>query len=358
MNPVAPGHDLAVDWALDESRDRSKQVLLAHGGGGQLTDELLNDVVLPRLANPILNAMFDSAVLPCQPQGRLAFTIDSYVVQPWRFPGADVGRLAVSGTVNDLAVCGAQPIGLALSLILAEGFAKSHLEFVLDSIHATAAEAGVHVVTGDTKVVGRDHADSIYITTAGLGVVPTDRCLTPDRVRPGDAIIVNGPIGEHGLAVMLEREMPEVQSVLRSDAAPLNGVIESLLKELGEHVVFMRDPTRAGLAGVLTDLARQSGWRVGLNEQDIPVRAEARHAADMLGLDLMEVANEGKVVVVVRPEVAGRAMEIFRGHPLGKDCAVIGHVEDRDDGLCVLNTAIGGHRIVQKPYGEQLPRIC
>lgn len=338
--------------------DRSKHIMLAHGGGGQLTDELVERSVLPRLGNGVLNELLDAAVLPVTDQTRVALTIDSYVVQPWRFPGGDIGHLAVSGTVNDLAVCGAKPVGVALSLILAEGFAKRDLETVLDSIAATGQQAGVRVVTGDTKVVGRGQADGIYITTAGIGAVPLDRVLSPSQVEPGDVLVVNGPIGEHGLAVMLQREMPEVDSVLRSDAAPLNRLIEQVLERAGHAVVFMRDPTRSGVAGVAADLARHSGWHVTLEESAIQVRPEAKHAAEMLGLDPLEIANEGKVVAVVRPDAVEKVLAAMRQHPLGQCASIIGRVGDPRDGVCELRTMIGGRRVLQKPYGEQLPRIC
>ena len=333
------------------------RVTLAHGGGGQLTDELIHGAVLPRLGNSLLDGLLDSALLPASGEDRLAMTIDSYVVQPWKFPGGDIGRLAVSGTVNDLAVCGGEPIGIALGLILAEGFELSSLNQVLDSIAQAGNEAGVPVVTGDTKVVGRGQSDGIYITTAGMARVPKRRNLSPQRVQPGDVLIVNGPVGEHGLAVMLEREMPQVKSVLRSDAAPLNGLIKSLLEKVPD-VLFMRDATRSGLAGVACDLARDTGWRITLDESRIPVRPEAEHAAEMLGLDPLEVANEGKVVAVVRPYEADAAIQALRRHPLGREARVIGHIGGIADGLCELKTLIGGRRIIQKPYGEQLPRIC
>ncbi len=333
------------------------RVTLAHGGGGQLTDELIQEAVLPKLGNVLLNDLLDSALLPASGEDRLAMTIDSYVVQPWKFPGGDIGRLAVCGTVNDLAVCGGEPMGIALGLILAEGFEMRSVHEVLDSIAKASKESGVPVVTGDTKVVGRGQSDGIYITTAGVARVPKRRKLSPMRVQPGDVLIVNGPVGEHGLAVMLERELPQVKSVLQTDAAPLNGLIRTLLSDVPD-VLFMRDATRSGLAGVACDLARDIGWRITLDESRVPVRPEAQHAAEMLGLDPLEVANEGKVVAVVRPYEADAAIEAMHKHPLGKDARVIGHVGGVADGLCELKTMIGGRRIIQKPYGEQLPRIC
>ena len=331
-------------------------ILLAHGGGGQLMDQLLNDVVRPRVGNEILDQGLDSAILQTH-AGRLAFTMDGYVVTPPFFPGGDIGRLAISGTVNDLAVCGARPLGIALGLIIAEGLERSILERVMDSIAATAREANVKVVTGDTKVVGRGQCDGLYVTTAGIGEVPPGLTLGPAEVRAGDKILINGFIADHGLAVMLTREMPHLITPIRSDAAPLNGLIEQVLASQAK-VRFMRDPTRAGISGLLADLARIRGLRIMIEEAPLPVRRETRHAAEMLGLDVMEVANEGKVVMVVAPEDADKALAAMRCHPLGKDAAIIGEVTDVTDGLCELHTTSGGRRVVQKPLGEQLPRIC
>lgn len=341
----------------DARQRRESRIMLAHGGGGQLTDELIEQLVLPRLGNSVLNELLDSGIVQDSAGTRTALTIDSYVVQPLVFPGGDIGRLAVSGTVNDLAVCGAEPVAMALSLILAEGLDKAILEQVLESIRQTAREAQVNIVTGDTKVVGRGQADGMYITTAAAGRMLTVRRLHPDQVRPGDAIILSGAIGDHGLAVMLAREMPDVQSALRSDVAPLNQMIARLLRRVPQ-VVFMRDPTRGGLASVVADLAARSGYHIVLEEDAIPVRPQTLHAAEMLGLDVLEVANEGKVVIVVRPEGIEPTLHVLREDPLGRQASVIGRVEDARDGICELKTAIGGRRIVQKPYGEQLPRIC
>jgi hydrogenase expression/formation protein HypE len=338
---------------------RHASILMAHGGGGQLTDDLIRSAILPRLGNSALNELLDSAILPAQTNaGRPALTIDSYVVEPWRFPGGDIGRLAVCGTVNDLAVCGAKPLGLALSCILTEGFAQSDFEAILDSIRNAAQEANVHVVTGDTKVVGRGHADGVYLTTAGVGWVDHSTELSPRLVRPDDVLLINGPIGDHGLAVMLARELPEVRSSILSDVAPLNGMLQELRNALGNDLVFMRDVTRGGLAGVAADLAQLTGHRVILNESAIPVRPETRHAADMLGLDPLEIANEGKALVVVRPEAARDALDVLAAHALGEMAAIIGRVEANPVARCELETRIGGRRIIPKPYGEQLPRIC
>jgi hydrogenase expression/formation protein HypE len=334
------------------------RVLLAHGGGGQLTDSLVNDLIRPRLSNDWLDDLDDSAVLP-RPDGDLVFTTDSYVVKPLQFPGGDIGRLAVSGTVNDLAVCGAEPRWLSLGLVLEEGLLLATLERVLDSAAQCAREAGVAVVTGDTKVVGRGQADGMYVNTAGIGVLREDANLGLERVEAGDRILVSGPIADHGLAVMLRREgLTSFESELTSDAAPLGGLVGRLLAELGEDVAFLRDPTRGGLAGVVADLASGTGLRVELVEDRIPVRKETRYVAEMLGLDPLTVANEGKVVAVVRPESAVRALEVLAAHPLGRSAAEIGRVREERDGLCEMVTTAGGRRLLQKPYGEELPRIC
>ena len=337
-------------------KPKSNQITLAHGGGGQLTDELIGRTMLPRLGNTMLAEMLDSGIVSSNGQ-RLAMTIDGYVVQPWRFPGGDIGRLAVSGTVNDLAVCGARPLGLALSLILEEGLQREVLDQVMESVAATAREAGVQIVTGDTKVVGRGQGDGIYITTAGVGTVRDGCELHPKHVRPGDVLIINGPIADHGLAVMLAREMPHMASAIRSDVAPLNHLIHNVLDRT-TGVLFMRDPTRGGLSGVAADLAARTGLHVVLDESAIPVRPETRHAAELLGLDVLEVANEGKAVMAVRPDAAESVLRALRADPLGQRACVIGRVEEVHDGICELLTMIGGRRIVQKPYGEQLPRIC
>ncbi|HUB26819.1 MAG TPA: hydrogenase expression/formation protein HypE [Tepidisphaeraceae bacterium] len=330
------------------------RISLAHGGGGQLTDELFVSAILPRLGNSVLNDLLDSAQFAGA--GRLAMTIDSYIVQPLKFPGGDIGRLCISGTVNDLAVCGARPLGIALSLILTEGLDRQVLEDVLDSIAATANLADVKVVTGDTKVVGHGHGDGIYITTAGVGAAGP-YVLHPSQVRPGDVLIISGPIADHGMAVMLARQMPHVKSAVRSDVAPLNHMIADLLEGV-PGVVFLRDPTRGGLAGVAADLAARTGLHITLNETDIPVRPQTLHAADMLGIDPLDVANEGKIVVVVRPDSAAQALEALREDKHGKEACIVGSVGVDEDGICELRTSMGGRRILQKPYGEQLPRIC
>lgn len=335
---------------------QQKEIVLAHGGGGQLTDELLDEVILPRLGNAVLSNLLDAGVISTQNQ-QLAVTTDGFVVQPLFFPGGDIGQLAVCGTVNDLAVSGARPMGLALGMILTEGLAQDTLEQVLDSVASSAAQAGVQVVTGDTKVIERSSLGGLYLTTTGFGWVAPKKTYRPENVRAGDVIIINGSIADHGLAVMLAREMPHVSSVLRSDVAPLNHLIESVSSR-NDDIVFMRDPTRGGLTGVAVELAQRSGYHIVLEESCIPLRPETAHAAEMLGFDPLEVANEGKVVLVVRPESQREVLALLHDHPLGEQACVIGQVETKQDGLCELRTVMGGRRLLQKPYGEQLPRIC
>ncbi len=337
-------------------------IVLAHGGGGQLTDELISEVIQPALANPLLNTLDDAAILDLNTNskgGKLAFTTDSYVVHPLVFPGGDIGKLAVSGTVNDLAVCGAQPIALSLGFIIEEGFAIESLKQILKSIAEEANKAGVHIATGDTKVVAKGQADGLYINTSGIGIIPDDRNISISNIKPGDEVLISGTIADHGLAVMLQREdQDSIESDLKTDATPLNNLIEVLFGELGSNLVFMRDPTRGGVAGVVSDLAEDSGYRLTIDEVEIPMRPETHYAADMLGLDPLDVANEGKIIIVVRNGNAHRALEIMRTHVDGKNAAIIGKFEDEQDGLCELVTDVGGRRIIQKPYGEQLPRIC
>jgi len=333
-----------------------ERIVLAHGGGGQLAFDLLREVVFPRFTNEWLDPAADSALLPVA--GPIAFTTDSYVVQPIEFPGGDIGRLAVCGTVNDLAVAGADPKWLSLALILEEGLAIPTLARLLDSAAAAAREAGVAIACGDTKVVPRGDVDEIYVTTSGVGAIRPDRDLGLGRVRPGDAVLLSGTIADHGLAVMLTRQSDHsIRSELASDVAPLAALVRGLLDAV-PGTSFLRDPTRGGLAGVVADIAEGTGYRVTLDETTIPIRKETRYAAEMLGLDPLTVANEGKIVAVVRGGEADRAVAALREHPLGRDAAVIGRVGEARDGIVELVTEVGGVRIVQRPYGEELPRIC
>ncbi len=339
-----------------------EHILLAHGSGGLLTHELIRDLFVRHFADPALDAMGDAAILrlPALGRGRLAFTTDSYVVQPLFFPGGDIGRLAVSGTVNDLAVAGATPLYLSVGFILEEGLPMEILERVVTSMAATAREAGVRIVTGDTKVVNHGAADGLFINTAGVGVVPTGLALGPHRLRPGDRLLVNGTIGDHGIAVMLQREEMGFDSQLKSDCAPLNNVIADLLAAVPPGTVrCMRDATRGGLATVLNEwveVAPQIGLEI--EEEAIPIRREVHAACEFLGLDPLYAANEGKVIIAIAAEAAEAALQALRAHPLGRRAAIIGEVTAEHAGRVVLRTPYGAHRILQMLTGAQLPRIC
>ena len=334
-----------------------ERILMAHGGGGELTGRLLREHILPRLGNELLGPLTDGALLPPF-EGRLCMTTDSFVVQPLDFPGGDIGHLAVCGTVNDLAVMGARPRYLSLGMILEEGLPLATLDRVLDSIAATAAEAGVLIVTGDTKVVERRGGDGLTINTTGIGELREDVRLDAAHIVAGDRILINGGIADHGLAVMSVRRHLEFETDLRSDAAVLGGLIGELLDVCGKAVKFLRDPTRGGLAGVVADLAEETGCSLVLDEEALPISRAAHHTAELLGLDTLSVANEGKVVVVVAEEATEKALDALRAHPLGRKAAIIGRFTDETPALAELATLGGGRRMISRPYGEDLPRIC
>lgn len=333
-----------------------ERILLAHGGGGELTRRLLEERLLPRLNNELLAPLDDSAVLP-PVSGRICLTTDAYVVRPLEFPGGDIGRLAVCGTVNDLAVMGARPLALSLALIIEEGLPFETLDRITGSIAAAAEEASVPIASGDTKVVESGGGDGLTITTAGVGELRDDARLDAGRIEPGDRLIISGGIAEHGLAVMAVRDGLDIGTRIVSDAAPLTGLVGVLL-DSGADVKFLRDPTRGGVAGVLADLVEDSGWSAEIDETAVPVTAGARHFAEMLGLDPLTVANEGKLVAVVDAAGAETALAACRDHPLGLNAAVVGRFVENDPPLAELITEIGGRRIIQRPYGEELPRIC
>lgn len=374
--------------------DPLDRIILAHGGGGVLMRELVAEVIVGPLCNDVLAQLADSAVLD-RPAGRLAFTTDTYVVQPIFFRGGDIGRLAVAGTVNDLAVVGATPLALSLGLILEEGLPIADLRRIVASMSAAAEEANVRVVTGDTKVVGRGAVDRIFINTSGVGVVPDGVDLGPHRIRPGDAVLVNGPIAQHGVAILSEREGLAFQTPVESDLAPLNGLIAACLSacdaqaglSTGE-VHFMRDATRGGLAAVLNEMSGECGLAVEIDERAVPVAPAVASACDLLGLDPLTVANEGKIVLVCAAGAADAVLAAMRSHERGRGAAVIGRVtRDRVGGetrpsehrlkatglpaesaqaggtpqaerRVILRTRYGGTRILEMPYGEDLPRIC
>lgn len=344
----------AVTSISDQQLD--EKIILAHGGGGELTRRLIAERILPRLTNSLLSPLTDGAVLSFG-GGRLAFTTDSFVVQPLEFPGGDIGKLAVCGTVNDLAMMGATPRALSLALILEEGLSLSVLDRVVASIASAAQEAGVAIATGDTKVVENRGGGGLMITTAGVGEVREKTQLGAAHITADDVVIVSGRIAEHGLAVMSVREGLAFQTRLESDVAPLCGLASRLLEEVDE-VRFLRDPTRGGVAGVLADLAEETRLSIEVDEDAIPLSRVARHTAELLGLDPLTVANEGKLVAVVSARQAQRAVNVLRDHPLGKHAAAIGCFTTASPPLVELKTRSGGRRIVQRPYGEELPRIC
>ncbi len=330
------------------------KVLLAHGSGGKLSHDLVESF-LPLFDNKLLNKLDDSAVF--QTEGRLAFTTDSYVVSPIFFPGGDIGKLAVCGTVNDLSMSGATPLYLSLSLIIEEGLSLDDLQRVLASVKKAAEEASVNVITGDTKVVNRGSADKLFINTSGIGVVPPGVDISGSNARPGDSVILSGTIGDHGIAVMSQREGLEFSSPVESDCAPLHGLVADMLK-VCRQIHCLRDPTRGGLASTLNELAGQSGVGIKIEEEKIPVREGVRAACELLGLDPLYVANEGKLVAIVPAAEAGYIVDIMRKNSYGKQAVIIGEVVAEHPGRVVMKTSLGASRIVDMLVGELLPRIC
>jgi hydrogenase expression/formation protein HypE len=339
-----------------------KQIVLGHGSGGKLTAELIDKVFLPAFKNPVLEKLDDQAVVTIN-GARLAFTTDSFVVTPIFFPGGDIGRLAVHGTVNDLAMSGARPLYLAAAFILEEGLAADDLKRVVESMRAAAEEAGVQFVTGDTKVVDRGKGDQIFITTTGIGVIEDGLNISAERAQPGDKIILSGYIGDHGMAIMSQREGLEFEGVIESDCAPLNGLVASMLETPspeggGDFLHCLRDPTRGGVATTLNEIAKRAGVGMALREQSIPVRESVKGACEVLGLDPLYVANEGKLIAIVAPERAEDVLRQMRRHRLGPDAAIIGEVVVDHPGMVLMKTEIGGTRVLDVMFGEQLPRIC
>lgn len=337
------------------------QIVLGHGSGGKLSAELIEKVFLSRFRNPLLEKLDDQATLTINGT-RLAFTTDSFVVTPIFFPGGDIGTLAINGTVNDLAVGGATPLYLAAAFILEEGLPATELARVADSMAEAAREAGVQLVTGDTKVVNRGKGDKVFITTTGIGLIERPTQLSADRARPGDKILLSGTIGDHGITILSQREGLEFESALQSDCAALHTMIRGMMDaaqdsgNLGLRV--MRDPTRGGVATVLNEIASRSSVGMLLRESAIPVRDEVRGACEMLGLDPLYVANEGKLVAVVAADIADRVLSAMQRHPLGADACIIGEVTEQPQGMVLMKTGVGGTRVVDVLFGEQLPRIC
>ena len=333
-----------------------ERILLGHGSGGKLSAELLKDVFLPALGNPVLNRLEDQAVVSLD-SARLAITTDSFVVKPLFFRGGDIGSLAVHGTINDLAVGGAEPLWLSVAFILEEGLPLETLRRVVASMHEAAAKAGVPIVTGDTKVVEKGSADSLFINTTGIGRVRDGVSLSASQAQPGDIILVSGYLGDHGIAILAEREGLQFETQVNSDSAALHTLVACLL-EATQEVRCLRDPTRGGLSSTLNEIASSSRVGMELDETSIPVREEVRGACEMLGLDPLYVANEGKVVAIVAPSAAQKALHALQSHPLGKDAAIIGRVIAEHPRMVVMRTPLGTTRIVDMLAGDQLPRIC
>lgn len=335
---------------------RDELVTLAHGAGGKATRDLVEALFLEELSNDALAPLGDSAVVP-PVGGRLAVTTDSYVVRPLVFPGGDIGELAVNGTINDLAVAGARPLWLTAGFVLEEGLPVARLREIVRSAAAAARAAGVPVAAGDTKVVEHGKADGLYVTTAGVGVLEHDLELVPAAVRPGDRVLLSGTLADHGMAVMIARGDLHLEGDVRSDTAPVHELAAALLG-LGGALRWMRDPTRGGLATALNELAGQARLAVRLSERALPVEAAVAAACEILGIDPLYVANEGKLVAVVAPEAAADALAALRAHPLGARAVEIGGVEAEPEGMVLLDTALGGSRIVDLLVGDPLPRIC
>jgi len=335
---------------------KNSSILIAHGAGGQLSHELIAELFLPFLENPVLSNLDDSALLTA-PGTRLALTTDAYVVKPLFFPGGDIGRLSLCGTVNDLAMMGAAPLGIAASFILEEGFATEKLERILGSLKAAAEEAGTEVVAGDTKVVERGKADGLFITTSGVGAVPEGVDIQGRNAREGDAVILSGPVGDHEAGILLARGDFSLKGTVLSDCAPLNHLVDAMLGA-SKEIHVLRDPTRGGLATVLWEIANSSEVGLEVEEEAIQVRSEVMGVCDLLGFDPLYLANEGKLVAVVPEKHAEKVLSAMKSHPLGKSSVAIGRVVAGHPGRVHLKTRIGGHRLLEPLSGEQFPRIC
>lgn len=333
-----------------------KHVLLAHGGGGKLTHQLVQKMFAPQFENELLSSLHDGAVFSVN-GARLAFSTDSFVVHPIFFPGGTIGDLAVNGTVNDLAMCGARPLYLSTAFIIEEGLAMEDLWHVVLSMKEAAARAGVVLVTGDTKVVDRGKGDQIFVNTSGVGVIEEAVDINPANARPGDAVILSGPIALHGIAIMSVREGLEFETEIRSDTAPLNGLVQEMIRA-SRDIHVLRDPTRGGVASALNEIAESANVGIMIREEEISVPDEVRGACEILGLDPLYVANEGKLIAIVPEHSAETILQAMRSHPLGREAAVIGEVIAENPGAVLMKSRVGGTRVVDMLSGEQLPRIC
>jgi hydrogenase expression/formation protein HypE len=333
-----------------------KQIILDHGSGGKASQELIESVFLPFFDNPLLRDMNDSAVFAIGGV-KLAFSTDSYTVNPIIFPGGDIGCLAIHGTVNDLAMRGARPLYLSVGFILEEGMAGETLEKIVTSMQRAAKEAGVYVITGDTKVVPKGQADKIFINTSGIGVIEGNYNIAGQNAKPGDLVLINGTIGDHGMCILCQREGLSLEAPLESDTAPLNGLVEAILKAC-PNIHVMRDPTRGGVATTLNEIAKQSQVGIELWEEKLPFKESVLGAAELLGIDPLYLANEGKVIVIVPKEEAEKVLAIMQAHPYGKEAVIIGEVKPEPKGKVWMRTQLGSKRLIDMLAGEPLPRIC
>ena len=354
--PDKPKLDLSGGFACPIPRSEYSNILLAHGSGGKLTHQLIEKMFLSQFKNELLEPLHDGAVFTIGGQ-KFAFTTDSYVVNPIFFPGGNIGELAVNGTVNDLAMCGARPLYLSSAFIIEEGLPIEDLWQVVISMKEAARRAGIMLVTGDTKVVDRGKGDKIFINTSGVGIVNEDVEINPKKIKAGDRIIVSGEIALHGIAIMSVREGLQFETEIKSDTAPLNGLVDEMLKA-GNNIHVLRDPTRGGIATTLNELAEQSKLGILIEEDVIPIPDEVRGACEILGLDPLYIANEGKLLAFVSPTSSDKVLSAMRKHPLGKKSAIIGKVVEQHHGTVVMKSKIGGTRVVDMLTGEQLPRIC
>lgn len=336
---------------------RAGRIDMTHGSGGRATAQLFEEIFLPAFSNPHLARAEDQAILP-SPGSRLAFTTDGHVVTPLFFPGGDIGSLSVHGTVNDLAVGGACPLHIAAGFVIEEGFPLADLKRIAESMGEAARECGVAIVAGDTKVVERDKADGVFITTTGIGEVPDGLDLGAHNIRAGDRVILSGPIGDHGIAILSKRENLAFEAPVRSDTAPLHGLVSAILAAAPTGIHAMRDATRGGLAAILNEYAHAARLGFALNEESIPIRPAVNAACELLGIDPLYVANEGKLVAITDPDVADAILAAMRQHPFGAEAAIIGEAVEDEHGFVRLETSFGGSRVVDWLSGDQLPRIC
>jgi hydrogenase expression/formation protein HypE len=343
-------------WVCPMPLRDTPQIVLGHGGGGKLSQDLVEHLFLPAFANDALSSLADGAALDIGGTP-LAFSTDSYVVRPLFFPGGSIANLAVNGTVNDLAMLGARPLFLSAGMIIEEGLSIQALGTLVEAMAAAARAAGVQIVTGDTKVVDKGHGDGVYINTSGIGIIPEGIHIAPQNARPGDVVLLSGTMGDHGMAIMSVREGLEFETIIESDSAPLNGLVAAMLA-VAPDVHVLRDPTRGGVASALNEIAKAAGVGVSLEDRLLPVRAEVAAACELLGMDPVYIANEGKLIAIAPPERADALLAAMRAHPLGRDAARIGQIVDSHAGMVVSRTGIGGTRVVSMQIGEQLPRIC